>query len=78
MRTLAAFGLINEMLVYFSLGFTVISLLTYFDKGVINFAQALIVGSVFALFQIVRFCWDIYRDRQELSESGSSSTTGKN
>jgi hypothetical protein len=64
------------MLIYFCLGFTTLALLTYFDDGAVDVTQSIVVGSAMALFQIVRFGWDIYRDRREERELNGGPING--
>lgn len=55
-------GLLESVVTFFSVGFTVIAMLTYFDNGAVDFSRALIVGAAAALFQIARFASDGVRD----------------
>ena len=63
-------GLLESVGTFFSVGFTVIAMLTYFGNGAVDFSRALIVGAALALFQIARFAFDVVRDvrdrRQEV------------
>lgn len=55
-------GLTETIITYFCIGFTTIALTTYVADAAVDLKGALLVGSALALFQIVRFIIDIFRD----------------
>jgi hypothetical protein len=75
-KKVIAFGLVTETLVYFCVGFTTLALLTYADDGVVDMSRSLIVGAALALFQFVRFGWDLWRDIRDQNAANLGSTHG--
>jgi hypothetical protein len=63
---LAVLGLIEQVIVWFCLGFTMAALSGHINDGAINILDALIVGCALALIQIGRFAWDAFRDIRDL------------
>ena len=65
------FGLVESMIVYFSIGFTTIALASYVDDRAVDVGKSLIVGGALAVFPIARFVLDVLRDARDARKEAS-------